>query len=247
MPIPLIVVGGVLLLFILLFSLRIRIQIRLRNEVCVTLRILCFSIRLFPKKKKLKWKRYSPKKAKRIAEREARKRAKKAARRAAKKAKKEQEKHLIAEGKKEKTTLSDKLILVRGLTAALIRKTGKKLKLTAARLHIRVATGDAAKTAILYGAVCQTLAYLLAGLDRVTKLKAEEPEVSVIADYLAERPSADVKLEFSVRVWGAFSILVSAALAYLKTTQRIKTAKKKKRKAAKAAGAKSAQKGAHNG
>lgn len=248
MPIPLIVIGGVLLFFLLLFALRIRVIIVLRDHVGVTLRILCLRIRIFPRDKKVKWKHFSQKKAEKLAAKKAQKEAQRAAKKAAKKAKKEKNKHLFAEGKKEKMTLTEKLILVRGLTAAVIRKTGRKLRLHAARLHVRVATGDAAKTAVLYGAVCQTLSYLLAGLDRVTRLKAAEPDVSVTADYLAEKPSADIKLEFSIRVWGAVAILLSAALAFLRTKQEIKTRKKQKQRAAhRAERARTAQKGNRHG
>jgi hypothetical protein len=126
----------------------------------------------------------------------------------------------------------------------LIRKTRKYLRLHAARLHIRVATGDAAETAVLYGVVCQSLSYLLALFDRVTRLKAVTPDVSVTADYLAEKPSADVKLVFSLRVFGAIAILFGVAFSYMRT--KIKRTNHKKRAAKKADGAK-AQKGNRHG
>ena len=132
---------------------------------------------------------------------------------------------------------------MRALAAALVRKTGKHLRLRAARLHLRVATGDAAKTAILYGAVCQTLSYLLALLDHVTRLKAAEPDVAVTADYLSEKSEADVHLIFSLRLIGALAILFSIAFAFLRTKSEQNAARKQKEKsAAKAARAK-AQKG----
>ena len=221
MPTPLIVIGAICLFFALLLSLRLRVTVALRDEVTLTLSVLFLRIRLFPrKKKKLRWRNYSPRRAEKIAARKA----KKAAKKAAKKEKKKQEKHAIAEKKpKEKATLTEKLMLVRALAAAVFRKTGKHLKLKAARLHIRVATGDAATTAILYGAVSGVLSSLLALLDRVTALRAKPPQVAVYADYLAEKPSADVKLVFSLRVWGALAILFSAALAYLRTKLKKKT------------------------
>ena len=248
MPVPLIVIGGVILFFLLLLSVRIRVSIVLKDRVCLTLYLLCFKIRIFPREKKVRWRRFSQKKADELAAKKAKKEALKAAKKAAKRAKKEKEKHLFAEGKKEKATLLEKIILVRGLAAALIRKTNKKLRLVAARLHIRVATGDAAKTAVLYGAVCGALAHLLAGLDRVTKLEAAEPDVSVTADYLSEKSAADVQLDFMVRVFGATVILISVALAYLRTKQQLKIRKKQKQKAAaRAERDKNAQKGTRHG
>ena len=213
MPIPLIVVGAVILLLLLLLATKIRVTILCNEQVSVTLRIWFLRIRLYPRRKRVKPKRYSAKKEKR---RPTKKKASPAP----------------ADTKKEKLTLTEKLTLVRGLAAALIRKTRHKLHLHAARLHIRVATGDAASTAVLYGAVSGTLACLLAALERVTKLKAVEPDIAVIADYLSERSSADVKLVFSIRVWSAFTLLITAALAHLRQKQQIRTARKQKQKAA---------------
>ena len=223
MPTPLIVISAIFAFFALLLLLRVRLTVTLRDDVVLTLSVLFVRIRLFPRKeKKVRWRNYSPKRSKKLAERKA----KKAARKAAKKAKKQAKKHSDAEQKKKKpTTLTEKLILVRALCATILRKTGKHLRLRAARLHIRVATGDAATTAILYGAVSGVLASLLALLDRATVLRARSPQVAVIADYLSEKPSADVKLVFSLRIFGILSILVSTALTYLFT----KTAHKKEK------------------
>ena len=230
MPTPLIVIGAILLFFALLLLLRIRLTITLRDKVSLTLSILCFRIRLFPRKqKKVKWRQYSPKRAAKIAARKAKKQAKKQAKKAAKKAKKATEKHLATTDRpQEKMTLAEKLVLVRALAATLLRKTHKHLKLKMARLHIRVATGDAASTAILYGAVSGVLASLLALLDRATSLRAKQPQVAVFADYLSEKPSADVKLVFSISVWGALAILFAAAFSYLRTKAAQKSARKQK-------------------
>lgn len=242
MPIPLIVIGAIVLFLILLFALRVRIAIVYKDDVSLTAQILCFKIRLFPRKKKVNYKHYSPKKAERIAAKKARKEAKKAKKKAAKKAKREAQ-HALPPEKRKKATLPEKITLVRALATVLIRKTGKHLRLRAAKLHLRVATGDAAKTAILYGAVCQTLSYLLALLDRVTRLKAAEPDVAVTADYLSEKSEADVHLIFSLRVIGALAILFSVIFAFLRTKGEQSAIRKKKEKsAAKAARAK-AQKG----
>ena len=236
MLIPLIILGAILLLAALLLALRVRICIVLKDDTSVTLHILCFQKRLFPRRKKVK--PFSRKRA----EKNARKAAKKASKKAAK-AKKE--KHLFSP-KKEKT-FAEKIIFVRAISAVLIRKTHKHLRMHAARLHVRVATGDAAKTAILYGVVCQSLSYLLALFDRVTKLKAVIPDVSVTADYLSEKPSADIRLVFSLRVWGALAIIFSAAIAFIRTKiKRSHHKKQEKRVAAKAAGA-NAQKGNRHG
>ena len=234
MPIPLIILGAILLFIALLLAIHVRVCIVMQDDISVTLRILCFQKRLFPRRKVPKRKRIS------------KKRALKDARKAAKKAAKEVAEAAASEKtpSQKKKTFAEKLMMVRAISAALIRKTRKHLRLHAARLHVRVATGDAAQTAVLYGVVCQTLSYLLALFDRVTKLNAVPPDVSVTADYLAEKPSADIKLVFSVRVWGAIAILFSAAFAFIRI--KMKRSHHKKSVAKQAASA-TAQKGNRHG
>ncbi len=218
MPIFLIVILAILFLFVLLFTLPVRLVITCGEAVILKLRVLCFTITLFPKPKKQPDPNdYTEKKMKRRARRAKKKLARKA-RRAEKKAKKTARcAAKKAHEPRGKPTLRENLSLARALVAALVRKTNKHLRLAAARLHIRVATGDAATTAVLYGAVSASLAYLLAALDRVTDLRTKPHDVSVYADYLAERSHVDVKLIFSLRVWGALSLLTAAALTFLKT------------------------------
>lgn len=250
MPIPLIVIGAVILLFILLFFIRIRIAITLNHEVNVSLRVLFLRFQLLPRRKKVKWKRYSPKKAAKLAAKKAAKEARKEARKAARKAAKEAQKKAKGSpsAEKKKTTLIEKIRLVRALCAALFRKTHKHLRLHAAKLHLRIATGDAAKTAVLYGAVCQSLAYLLALLDRITHLKAAEPDVAVTADFLGEKPSADIKVILSMRLGGALSVALSVAIAFLKAKWDQKFRRKQSQKnTAKAEREKIAQKGNSHG
>lgn len=235
MPVWLIVLLAVLAFFVLLFLLRVRVELTASDaEVCLRLRVLCFSFRLYPGKR-VNPRSFSPEKVKK---REAKK-AKKAARKAAKKAKKEAKKAI--EKKKQTAparkappahgapmTLGEKLTLIRKLLAALFRATGKHLYLRAARLHIRVATGDAATTAIAFGAVSGGVSLILTVLDRFTVLHAAPPDVAVTADYLGEKSHIDVRLLFSMRIGGALCVLFSVALAFL----RARRAQKEKRNTA---------------
>lgn len=218
MPIPLIVLLAILLFLLLLATLRVRFILLCREAVVLKLRILFFSITLFPKKSKpIDPRDYTTSKISKRQRRLVRK-AKKKERRALEKAAKRKKKSSTANGgaASETPALREKIVLVRALVAALFRKTSKHLHLRTARLHIRVATGDAATTAILYGAVSASLSYLLAVLDRTVNLRTKPHDISVFADYLSERSSADVKLVFSMRVTGALSLLFSLMLTFVK-------------------------------
>ncbi len=221
MPIPLIVLCAVLFILAFLLSLRVRLNVRAGDAVVLELRILFLHIRLYPKATRIDPRDYSPKRMKRAE--------KKAAKRAAKKAKKKQKhkKEHTPSDPDVKLTLRDKVALVRALCAVVIRRTHKHLRLHAARLHVRVATGDPATTAILYGAVSQSLSYLLVGLDQVTRLKAVTPDVGVQADFLGEKSHIEANITFSLRVWGAIATAVPVLFAFLNKKRALKSARRK--------------------
>ena len=208
---------------LLLFA-RVHVTVTWRERVRVTARYLFVFLPLYPKK--VRWRRYTAKRAE--------KERKKAAGHKAEHASKEK-----GEGKKEPKkpfTFRENLQLVRALVAVLVRRCGKHLRLNATRVHLYVATGDAAATAVAYGAVSASLAYLVAALERVMKVRARRGDVTVIADYLSEKPRADVKLRFSMSLGSALALLVSLALSYLKKRR----AQKKARRAAASSGQKEA-------
>lgn len=218
-----------LALLVILLALPIRFVITCREGVTLKLRILCFGLTLFPKSEEtVRPQRYTVK----FLKKKQRRAEKKAQRRALKKAKKAAAKKAVQPQDKQKAPLSlkEKLVLVRVLSAALLKKTKKHLTLTAARLHVRVATGDAATTAILYGAVSASLSYLLLALDRATRLRAKPRDVSVTADYLAERSSADIKLVFTMRVGGAIALALSLAVAFVRSKLTAKATRRKNTK-----------------
>lgn len=196
MPTALIVILSALAFLLLLLLFRVRLVFTCREEVRVTAWVLCFPIVLYPRRKK-------PKPPKEKEEKKEKKRRK------SKKKRKE-------DSRKPKKSLPEKIRLVRALLAALLRRTRRYLHLRAVRAHISVATGDAASTAVLYGAVSAALSGLLALLDRAFNLKAPPGDVAVFPDFTGEKTKADLKIVLSLRVFGALAILFSVAIAYVK-------------------------------
>lgn len=196
MPTALIVVLSALAFLLLLLLFRVRLVFTCREEVRVTAWVLCFPIVLYPRRKK-------PKPPKEKEEKKEKKRRK------SKKKRKE-------DSRKPKKSLPEKIRLVRALLAALLRRTRRYLHLRAVRAHISVATGDAASTAVLYGAVSAALSGLLALLDRAFNLKTPPGDVAVFPDFTGEKTKADLKIVLSLRVFGALAILFSVAIAYVK-------------------------------
>ena len=95
----------------------------------------------------------------------------------------------------------------------------KYLRVDLARFHINVATGDAATTALAYGAVCDALTHLFVILEPLRGFDLpDNRDISVEADYLSEKTTADIKLSFSLRVW---HILIIALVTFIKVTKHM--------------------------
>ncbi len=229
MPIPLIIVLAVLFLLALLLAVRVRVVVNVQQSASVELHVLFLRFRLYPRRKKLKPR--SEKKLERLKRKQAKKQAKKLAKKQAKQEKKKQKKKALAEKGQKPKTLGEKLRFVRRLLIALTRRTRKHLRLHAARLHVRIGTGDAAKTAVTYGAAAQSLSYVLVALDRVTRLRACEPEVSLIPDFTAERSDVDLCLVLSIRVIGALCVAFGTVFSLL--SDKLGSPFQKKRRAQK--------------
>lgn len=219
MNVPLIVICAIALLLFLFLTLRVRLLLVANEQTArVELRVLCLRFTLHPKRPKTRL--GDVKRAKRKAARKAAKKAKKAAKKDAQAPRRSSHLALL-----QGMTLREKIRTVRGLLALLVRYTRKYLRLHAARVHVSVATGDAATTAVAYGAVSQSLSYLLALLDRITRLKATTPQVAVRADFTGERSALDMRLVLSIRVWQLLATAVGILFALEKTKKRKKHTK----------------------
>ena len=130
-----------------------------------------------------------------------------------------------AEGEEEpkkKTSLEDILNTVgavRELVGSLKDKFARTLKVTAATVYVSVGSDNAAKTALLYGAICQGVTFLLELLDNVTRLKTvKKTYIHVGCDFSSEKTVAEMHLILSMRVYH----LLGHALRALKTFLMIK-------------------------
>ena len=203
--------------------LRAEVIIRYNGEVGVTVKVLCIPIRILPpKEKKVRLRDYSVKSRakKEAADKEAA--LKKARKKAEKKQKKEEakarKKAMRASGKAPpEPTLTETVSNIVEVIKIAVGRFGRHLRVRIARLHIAVATGDAASTAILYGVVSQSVCYLAALLDSTSTLRyPARSDVDVHADFLSETTVADVEIGFSIRVWQVFDIGIRSGFAFIK-------------------------------
>ena len=143
-----------------------------------------------------------------------------------KRLKKEQKKAQKDEKKKskKKKTMSEILEdvgFISELVKTVLSKFFKRLHVRVARFNITVATGDAAATAVAYGAVCQTVSYTLALLENAKNVHGlSRAHIDIKTDFTAESPSADIKISFSLRVWNLIEIGAAALVKFIKNKIR---------------------------
>ena len=218
----LIVIGIIILFFVLLLSLKATVTIVYAGEVQLFLRVLCFNIKLVPAKKKKYSQSMSAKKARKIKEKAAKKKAKKLSKKKEKELAKEEEKKAIAQGKVQKEKKSPGEILdIISLVANLIKKVIGKffghLTIKLARIKLKIATGDAATTAITYGAVTQAINLLFPVIDKIKTVKTPNAkQIDVVADFCSDESEIDIKICFGIRVWHIFHVAFAALGEFIK-------------------------------
>ncbi len=180
-----------------------------------------FRIPITPRKeKKVKLSDYSEKAIAKRQQRQQKKAEKKKLKKQAQKEQKQEKKRQKKEHPEKfrnERTLTENLRLITDVVGVLLRRFFRHLRIDLSRIHISVATGDAAKTAILYGVVCQSVAYLLEIMEQVKTLSGpDHNDVSVSADWLGESTKVDIKLAFSIRLWQLLDIGLRVLWRFIK-------------------------------
>lgn len=214
----LIVIGILLLFFVFLFSLRAKLTIAYDGDFGMSVQVLCFRFRILPKREKKGPHSMSRSKAQKIRKKLEKKADKKRAKKAEKQKKKQHEKeHPTEKPKKSLSEILDLISLCRKLAAKVIRKFFGHLRIDVARLHLTVATGDAATTAIAYGAVTESVALLYPVLESVKTFRVPDmADVDIRADFCADSMDADILISFSLRVWHVFDIAFGALFTFIR-------------------------------
>ena len=111
--------------------------------------------------------------------------------------------------------LKENLEMVLALAKKLFFKTSGKVKIKVNKLHIRVATTDAAHTALLYGVVIQLINYIVTFIEsNYSVIAYKDEDVAVEPDYSTSECSANIDIVLSAKVWRAIKIVVEMVDAY---------------------------------
>ena len=208
----LLILLGIVVLAVLLLSLKYGVEISYSEDGTLRARIkvLFFGHTLYPRKKK-------PVKIRRFSRRAYEKRL---AKQAKKEAEKEKHKKEHAPQKKKKKKRPSIMALIRFATYLLKRIPQRLLRcfhLDIAHLSVTVATDDPAKTAIRYGVIAQSLAYLLALADKALHLSRRSwKRTRVDADFLGTRMRISARVTLAIRPIRLFPFGIFALYHLLK-------------------------------
>lgn len=208
------IVLSVLLLLFLVAMLPVSLTVKYKDEVSLTASVLAVKIPIYPRqKKKVKISDYSKKSLERRRRKALKKRLKAEKKLKASKRKALQKK---ASSSKEKKSLLDNLELIYELLSTYVSGVIKHVKVKTTRIVLTIGSDDAAKTAMLYAAASNAVALIVTFLDNCKRLKSfNGSQISVNADFVSEKCSADIEISFSMRIWQVLNTLFATALKYV--------------------------------
>ena len=126
-----------------------------------------------------------------------------------------------AEAPSEEAGVADTLLWVKNLAGRLIRRGWKYLRVDLVKLCVTAASDDPAKTAVLYGALSPVFLGLHELLLSVKNIRLHaNTRVSLRADFAAAKPSAEIDLRFSVRLWQAAAVAVGLLIEYVRQEEK---------------------------
>ena len=200
----LLVIFAILFFFVLLFTLPVHLTVSLCEDVRVAARVLFVKIPIFPTKGRKEKKPKKKEKSKR-----------KLASSDTKKAKTQKKKEARPKQKRDIKALVKLLLKI---VTAVLKKIPKHVRVRVHAYEISVATGDAAKTALLYGTVRGLSENIFALLESTANFKIKKKaSVGIYADFLGEKSKANDKLDFIINLWGIFAWLLAAGIAFIKS------------------------------
>jgi hypothetical protein len=213
---------GIAAFFVFLAFLRLTLILDAEEEVALYVKILFLRFKLTPRKKKppnpkryriQRFRRERLKEEKRHRKRELAKEAaarKKAAKKAAEK--KDKPKRSFKEN------VAYGIDIVTYIVLRVLKAFGRYLRVDIHRIAITVSCDEPDKTAVTYGYVSQSVAYLKGILEQYLTIRyprgAKAP-ITVGVDYLKGKSEFKIHMAFHIRVWQVIALGVAGLKGYL--------------------------------
>ncbi len=201
------ILGGLIALIALILFLPIRIKILVDDQqgLVIEVRILGYLYERIPEKeRRVRLSDYSP----RAMERRRKKEQKKLSKHAKKSpVKAEQPSASLFSMPKKTAPLGDQLRFAGEFIRVALRRTLSHARIHVKQVMLTVASDDAAKTALLYGAASTALAGLAEVLDTYSNLRIRHAErFGVVADFTSEQCRAQVDIVAHLWLWQILDI-----------------------------------------
>ena len=215
--VALIIILCIVAILALLLLTKVTLRIRYKESLCIDLKILFIKLRIYPSKKKPKRYKHSMSKRKAKKIRDSLKKKPKKERKIFKKKKKDEEKDK-EEKKLDKNDILSIISIIINFVKNFIRLFSKSIRLKASRIHLTVATDNAASTALTYTAVTESINVLFPLLDGIKAVKRlpHGKDLSVGVDFIAEEPTIDIEIELYIRVIRALGSVLGASIKAFK-------------------------------
>ncbi len=211
------IILGIAAFLLFLLFMPIRVHVSYDGDIRLKLSVAFLSFLLFPRKKKVSIRYYSKKNME--------KRRKKALKKAQKEERKRKKTPPPPPVPPKKKTIKDHLRMVK-LILLILKKVQKRAR-GAFKLHIShfcavLATGDAASTALLYGTVSQSCAYLLALSEGFIKTTYRTKNIVIVPDYCGNETKFLIRLHLTTDIFHLLMLAFSALFAYLSSQKILK-------------------------
>ena len=190
------------LIITLILSIRGSIHIVYKEELKIYFRVLFFKFKLFPEGKI----KIDPKKYEKML-----------------KKKEELPSTILTELKQEtqKNGLLENIKAITRLISSFVKICAPYMRVKLAKVQIKVASTDAAKTAILYGAVSAAVACLIDQIDEFTNLaRLTKRSIYIEPDFLADKTSAAIDISLSISVFGAIATVLKLMIKHNLTVNK---------------------------
>ena len=136
--------------------------------------------------------------------------------------------------KNEKTDILSLITLLKKIVIDIMKKIKRFLRIRVSGFDITIATEEAGKTAVLYGAVGGTADMIFGLFENAFDFKfTKDAKTGIRTDFLSDKTKAEIDIDFSINIMQIFAMAFSALFIYIRNPikkKKIQTEENKEKK-----------------
>lgn len=119
--------------------------------------------------------------------------------------------------KNEKTDILSLITLLKKIVINIMKKIKRFLRIRVSGFDITIATEEAGKTAVLYGAVGGVADMIFGLFENAFDFKfTKDAKTGIRTDFLSDKTKADIDIDFSINIMQIFAMAFSALFIYIR-------------------------------